>query len=66
MRKNAAKYQWRKNEPAKTPVRKPVVASTSGKDAVDFSTVGPFFEAPSQPAPTTLANVADPSIYFLR
>jgi hypothetical protein len=29
VRKNAAKYQWRKNKSAKTPVRNPVEASTS-------------------------------------
>jgi hypothetical protein len=63
--KDAAKYQWWKNESAKTPVRKPIVANTSGKDAVDSSTLGPLPEVPSQPAPSPLAG-ADPSISSLR
>jgi hypothetical protein len=62
--KDAAKYQWWKNESAKTPVRKPIVANTSGKDAVDSSTLGPLPEVPSQPAPSPLTG-ADPSISSL-
>jgi hypothetical protein len=50
---------------AKTPIRKPIVASTSGKDAVDSSTLGLLPEVPSQPAPSTLAG-ADPPISYLR
>jgi hypothetical protein len=63
--KDAAKYPWWKDKAAKTPVRKPIVASSSGKDAVDSSTLGPLPEVPSQPAPSPLAG-ADPSISSLR
>jgi hypothetical protein len=66
--KKAAQHRWRKNKSAKTP-RKPVVASISGKDgpvfgqdAADLSAIDPLSEEPSQSAPFTLANMADPSI----